>query len=315
MASATNLGRLERVELKAVWAHEAHNFTPWMAEEENLRLLGEAIGLELGLEAQEQNVGPYRADLLCKDIASDHWVLIENQIEKTDHGHLGQLLTYAAGLSAVTIVWVAKTFTEEHRAALDWLNEVTSEEIAFFGLEVELWRIGDSPPAPKFNVVSRPNAFVKRQVAGRSQASGQSSAFYEKYWTTFCDRLKSQKSWFKPRSSSSGTWLGWSTGRSPFSYTALISKPQNRVIARVSMLGPNAKEGWAALQPHRSSLDASLPGLVWDERPEGVESYISLHLDDADPNDRDDWPRQHAWLLEMLELLHHTFAPLLRQLP
>ena len=106
-------------------------------------MLGEALGIELELEAQEKAVGPFRADILCKDIGNDHWVLIENQLERTDHGHLGQLLTYASGLEAVTIVWIAARFTEEHRSTLDWLNRITDESFRFFGLEVELWRIGD----------------------------------------------------------------------------------------------------------------------------------------------------------------------------
>src|SRR6185312_8829511 len=105
--------------------------------------------------------GPLRADILCKDVGTDAWVLIENQLERTNHGHLGQLLTYAAGLDAVTIVWIAERFTEEHRAALDWLNERTDEKITFFGLEVELWQIGNSPVAPKFNIVSKPNDWAK----------------------------------------------------------------------------------------------------------------------------------------------------------
>ena len=123
-------------------------FYPWLAKEENLSLLGETIGIELELESQEKDVGPFRADILCKDTATDNWVLIENQLERTDHTHLGQLLTYAAGLNAVTIVWIAERFTAEHRAALDWLNEKTDEKINFFGLEIELWQIGDSPIAP-----------------------------------------------------------------------------------------------------------------------------------------------------------------------
>ena len=126
------LGRLERVELRRIWSSESSDFTPWLAREDNLRLLGETVGIELELEAQEKTVGPFRADILCKDTATDSWVLIENQLERTDHSHLGQLLTYAAGLSAVTVVWVAERFTEEHRAALDWLNERTAERINFF---------------------------------------------------------------------------------------------------------------------------------------------------------------------------------------
>src|SRR5258708_3912238 len=141
---STSLGRLTKVDLREVFATEAGDFTPWLAREENLALLSESIGISLQCEAQEKEVGPFRADILCKDTMTDNWVLIENQIERTDHTHLGQLLTYAAGLQAVTIVWVAQRFTEEHRAALDWLNEHTDEQINFFGLEIELWKIGDS---------------------------------------------------------------------------------------------------------------------------------------------------------------------------
>src|SRR6056297_3245278 len=117
------LGRLERVDLREIWLSEAQDFTPWLARPENLSVLAETLGMELELEAQEQAVGPFRADLLCKDLDSDKWVLVENQLERTDHRHLGQLMTHAAGLKAVSIVWIAASFTEEHRAALDWLNE------------------------------------------------------------------------------------------------------------------------------------------------------------------------------------------------
>ena len=151
------LGTLEKVELRDVWESEPREFTPWLATEEGIRILGETIKIDLVLEAQEKNVGPFRADILCKDTGNDSWVLIENQLAVTDHRHLGQLLTYAAGLHAVTVVWVAATFTEEHRATLDWLNEITDDRFQFFGLEIELWRIGNSPAAPKLNIVSKPN--------------------------------------------------------------------------------------------------------------------------------------------------------------
>ncbi len=120
-----DLGKLEKVELRDIWETEGQGFTPWLAEEKNLEMLGEAIGIELELEAQEKDVGPFRADILCKNLEDDSLVLIENQIERTDHKHLGQLLTYASGLQSVTIVWIAAKFTEEHRAALDWLNEIS----------------------------------------------------------------------------------------------------------------------------------------------------------------------------------------------
>ena len=136
------LGRLQRVSLRDIWQHEASDFTPWLAKEENLALLGETLSLELELEGQEENVGPFKADILCKDTLSGQFVLIENQLERTDHSHLGQLITYAAGLEAVTIVWIADRFTDEHRAALDWLNEISDDSAHFFGLELNSGGLG-----------------------------------------------------------------------------------------------------------------------------------------------------------------------------
>lgn len=125
--SPNALGRLKRVELRDIWTSEATDFTPWLARPENLAVLAETLAIDLELEAQEKAVGPFRADILCKDMGTDAWVLVENQLERTDHTHLGQLLTYASGLQAVTIVWVAARFTEEHRSTLDWLNKITDE--------------------------------------------------------------------------------------------------------------------------------------------------------------------------------------------
>lgn len=153
MAIAEGLGRLEVVDLRKVWVSEAGDFTPWLAQEANLSLLADTLGMDLVYEAHEKGVGPFRADIVCTDTADGSKVLIENQLERTDHGHLGQLMTYAAGLDAVTIVWIAERFTEEHRAALDWLNEITGEKISFFGLEIELWKIGTSPMAPKLSLI------------------------------------------------------------------------------------------------------------------------------------------------------------------
>ena len=197
------LGRLTKVPLRDFWEGEASDFTPWLADEKNIGLLGETIGVELEVEAQERNVGPFRADILCKDTVTDSWVLIENQLERTDHSHLGQLLTYAAGLEAVTVVWIAERFTDEHRAALDWLNEITDEGFSFFGLEIELWRIGDSPMAPKFNMVSHPNDWTK--TVSRISPTGELTAtnqLYLEYWTGLRDLLEQRDGVLNPKTPS-----------------------------------------------------------------------------------------------------------------
>ncbi len=118
------LGKMERLDLRHAWKNEASDFTPWLAE--NLSLMSETIGIDLELEDKEKAVGALKADILAKDTLTGDWVVIENQLERTDHSHLGQLITYASGLQALTIIWIAAKFTDEHRAALDWLNEVTN---------------------------------------------------------------------------------------------------------------------------------------------------------------------------------------------
>ena len=220
MATITDhFGRLQKVELRTSWLDEARDFTPWLAKEENITLLSDAIGLKLQVEAQERSVGPFKADILCKDTSNDrddHFVLIENQSECTNHCHLGQLLTYAAGLKAVTIIWIAERFTEEHRASLDWLNEITDTDFRFFGLEVELWKIGNSPPAPKFNVISKPNDWSARKCVRPKQLiqvrfPKQMRTQFE-YWTKLWVRLNTQARKIqgtKPRRSIGRTFGRW----------------------------------------------------------------------------------------------------------
>ena len=133
----TQLSKLEDVDIRSIWDNETTEFTPWLAQPENIDNISEQIGIDLTVEEKEKPVGPYRADIFCKD-EDENPVLIENQLEGTDHKHLGQLLTYAAGLEAVTIIWVASEFSDEHRATLDWLNENTGQGINFFGIVVEV---------------------------------------------------------------------------------------------------------------------------------------------------------------------------------
>jgi hypothetical protein len=181
-----NLGSLEKVALETIWPDEAKDFTPWLARPENLRILGNTLGIDLELEEEASAAGLLSADILCRNASDGNLVVIENQIRKTDHGHLGQILTYAAGLGAKTLIWVAAKFTDEHRAALDWLNVNTADDVFLFGLEIELWKIGASAPAPKFNIISKPNHWskvVKWQAKG-ANGHMMSHQIYE-FWSAF----------------------------------------------------------------------------------------------------------------------------------
>lgn len=313
------LGKLEKVDLRKVWGTESGHFTPWLAQAENIELLSAAIGIDLEVEAQEKNVGPFRADILCKDTATDSWVLIENQLERTDHKHLGQLLTYAAGMSAVTIVWIAETFTEEHRATLDWLNEITEDRFNFFGLEIELWRIGDSPVAPKFNIVSKPNDWSKTvSEAARRIETGELSEtkqLQQEYWAELRTYLTEAKSKLRSQKPLPQHWTNFAIGRSHFHLTAVQNTREKRIGVLLVLSGPDAKTHFQLLEADKEKIEqAAHTSLEWRELPDKKESHIVLQLEGADPTNREDWPRQHQWLKDTLELFHRVFAARVKSL-
>jgi len=318
---ANDLGRLEKVELRDIWTNEAVDFTPWLAEEENLGLLGDTIGLELELEAKEKEVGPFQADILCKDTATSQWVVIENQLERTDHKHLGQLLTYAAGLKAVTIVWIAEKFTEEHRATLDWLNEITDNQFNFFGLEVELWRIGSSPVAPKFNMACKPNDWSK-VIRGPHPSLTESKQLQLDFWTDFHIYVKDRGSKIKPTKPLPQHWMSIAIGRSGFQLSAIAaffdsvakSFDNHELRAEFVIANANSKDHFKTLEGMKAQVEAELgEELTWHNPLDKQMCRIYVRQL-ADLKDRERWPEYHAWLLQKLEALHRTFAQRVKQL-
>lgn len=312
------LGRIEKVDLRSIWMSEDRQFTPWLAQPANLEILGEALGIDLELEAQEKDVGPFRADILCKNTAEkEGWVVIENQLEKTDHRHLGQLLTYASGLSATTIVWIAAYFCEEHRAALDWLNRTTDESVSFFGLEVELWRINDSPPAPRFNVVCKPNDWestVRHSADALDKTTNRSQALRLKYWTAFRDYLHERKSKLRSQKPGRDHWYTFGIGTSRAHIAALLITRDERIAVELNIKSTDAKEVFRELETRRLEIEAAIGvHLEWLEMPDKKTSRI-VAFNSVDPYDETDWPRQFAWLQTTLEGFDRVFRPFFAEL-
>jgi len=313
------LGKLERVDLRDIWSDEARDFTPWLASEENLQILGETIGIELELEAQEKNVGPFSADILCRDTEDSSWVLVENQLERTDHKHLGQLLTYAAGLHTVTIIWVAARFTEEHRAALDWLNEITDDQFRFFGLEVELWRIGESFAAPKFNIISKPNDWsrtVSRAARNLSEKDlTPTKANYLNYWTALAAFLEEQGSPFNCRKARPQHWQTFSVGRSGFILSALGAVKDDWIAAELYINHENAKAFFHELLADKDEIENELGfTLDWQELPTKKATRLRLLNAGINPLDKASWPQQFNWFKEKLEIMNRVFRPRVKAL-
>jgi hypothetical protein len=306
------LGRLERVELRNIWSSEALDFTPWLAREENLKVLADTLGIGLECEAQERAVGPFRADILCKDIQTDRWVLIENQLERTDHRHLGQLLTYASGLEAVTIIWIAESFTEEHRSTLDWLNRITEEGIRFFGVEVELWRIGGSAAAPKFNIISKPNEWSQNivDVARGLDDISETRKLQHDYWGAFQIVLNNHDGMVRGnKKPQPQTWMSYPIGRVNFLVNAIMIRAKGQIRAELYISGKNAKSYLQMLKSQQSTIESEVGcSLIWEELPARRDCRIASYLNDVDPEDQNQWPRQHEWLAKRLNDLHRVFA-------
>lgn len=309
-----NLGRLERIDLRDIWINEAAQFTPWLARTENIALLAESLGMDLEVEAQEKSVGGFRADILCKDRLTDHWVLIENQLEWTDHRHLGQLLTYASGLDAVTIVWIAAKFREEHRSTLDWLNKITENRCRFFGLEVELWRIGNSSAAPKFNIVSQPNDF-SQSVAAAARAIdevelSETRSMQREYWEALNKMLEQRGGPVagnkKPQPQGS---MSFPIGRNGFYLGGTMIRPKQQIRAELYISTAMAKTYFSTLKGQQKDIEGELGfPLNWEELPERRDCRIAAYLDEADPEQRADWLRQHGWLADHLNHMHRVFS-------
>lgn len=318
MSNATSLGRLEQVDLREVWLSEPGDFTPWLAQGDNIALLADTLGMDLELEAQEKDVGPYRADIVCKDTTDGTLVLIENQLEKTDHTHLGQLMTYAAGLDAVAIVWIAERFTDEHRAALDWLNEITSEKVSFFGLEIELWRIGISSIAPKFNVVCKPNDWIKGGGGGggRVVVITETKQLQQEYWRALREVFAEKKSSLKPQKARPQHWLNVSIGRSNFGMAATVHTAESRIAVELYMDGANAKRHFKQFEADKSKIEKEIgQPLDWQELPGKEASRIILIRRNCSIKDRSLWPEQHKWLAENLERFNLVFRSRIQGLP
>ena len=323
MPTKSPLGRLTPVTLREAWESEAGDFTPWLAEEENIQLLGDTIGIDLEVEATEKNVGMFRADILCKDGEGKN-VLIENQLERTDHTHLGQLITYAAGLETATIIWISQNFREEHRAALDWLNSITSEEVRFFGVQIELWRIGDSAIAPKFHIISSPNDWSKSVSSGARALHSDAQLRNIKFWTQFSEFLQSpgNESRFrpsKPAPQNSTRCAFIAPGVSLQGVAALwdneMNAGDNNVLrAEVCIDGINAPYYFEQLLANRGAIETELGETLNWYQSEGVRQKRIHFRKSIDFEDESKWPEYHEWLRIHLDRLYSVFSPRLKSL-
>lgn len=315
MKNNKDFGELSQVvNLREHWEDEAEDFTPWLAKEENLNFLGDAIGINLETVGIEQKVGNFNVDILAKDadMEEDNNVIIENQLEKTDHDHLGKLLTYASGYSAKAVVWITKKFNEEHKRALDWLNEKSSEDVDFFGLEIELWKIGDSKVAPKFNLVSKPNGWFKKLRLSRNlqQLTPKQKQKLE-FWEKFNEYMEGNET-FTLRSPRPAYWHVFSIGKSGYSIHFNIVSRTKKITCFLCI--KNKTNGFNRLEKDKEMIEQEFGAKLEWQYTQGLKSSKILKQRTGDFTNKDEWEDLFKWCKETAENFYKTFSHRIKNL-
>lgn len=306
----TKTSKLEEVkDLRTVWPHEALDFTPWLSQDDNIELLADAIGLDITIDETESSVGDFNVDILASETGTDRKIIIENQLEDTNHDHLGKLITYASGKGANVIIWLVKRARDEHKAAIEWLNNHTDDKIGFFLCEIKLYRIGNSDTAVDFKVIEQPNNWAK-EVRKNNATTEIEQQRYE-YWVAFQEHAFNNKQFakaFKRRKPSTDYWLTFRIGSS--SCHLSVSQIRDRRLNNelyVELYIPEDKNLFHSLLDNKAEIEAET-GLTfdWRELPERKASRIVL-AKTVDFGDKDQWPDHFVWLEDVLLKMKKAF--------
>lgn len=308
------LGILKTVTPRQKWNNEARDFTPWLAN--NISELNKALGLELEVENTEVSVGPYSADILAKDTGTDNYVVIENQLEKTNHDHLGKAITYASVLDASMIIWIATEFTEEHKKSLDWLNDHTNDEISFYGVQLELWQIDESKAALRFNVISKPNQAVRQ--AARSKANEDLSdkrKFQFDFWSKFKEKLAKTKKIPSLQTPRPQYWFDVTLGKSYIHISNTCNTDDNTVGVRIYIGNKIADTMLPFLESNKDEIESSIgQKLIWNPNPDNRDKVIILqHTTDFEDERKLD--ESLNWLVDYTIKFRETFSKIIKQAP
>ena len=303
----THLGKLEKVELRDVWAHEARDFSSWMFKQENLDQLGTAVGIDIDPIGTESNIGRFRIDILAQEPRTGHKIIIENQLENTNHDHLGKVITYAAGLDAKYLIWVVKDVLPEHLKAIEWLNEHLDNEIYCFLVKIEVWKIGDSQAAPRFEVVSAKNdwAVSLKRTADDSELTPAQVGQLE-FWTYLQGYIQNKDSNIKLQTPRPRRYYNISIG-SALANIVLVLSPQKNCFA-CNFYISNDKQFLAFLKGHESAIrDALGPDMDWFDANVASGIYVEREVDDAlDKRQQEDFAN---WCYQKMQLFKNTLTP------
>jgi hypothetical protein len=307
------LGKILQMDLRNVWPVEP-DFTKWLAEEQSLRLLSDEIGVDIQLIQVEADVGDFNVDILAEEVGTGRKIVIENQLETTNHDHLGKLITYASGHDAKVVVWIFKDVREEHRQAIDWLNENTLEDVGFFAVKLELWQIEGSKPALKFDVICRPNEWAKA-VKGARGATGELSDMKLKqldFWTKLRAHATETRSVVKLQGPLPQHWTNIAVGSSEAHLALAANTRDGLLVCELNI--PDNKDLFAYLATQKAEIEEKLGRCEWDGPEEHRKrTVIYQTLSSFDINDAGQFPKYLDWLLERAEAFGRTFRPMIKE--
>ncbi|NCA93753.1 MAG: DUF4268 domain-containing protein [Sphingobacteriia bacterium] len=300
-----NLAKLKKVELRDVWSHEALDFTRWLSQKENLDLLSEEVGVGIRLIQIEANVGRFNVDILAEEENSNRKIIIENQLEDTNHDHLGKIITYASGYDAEIIIWIVRDFREEHQRAVDWLNEHTDEGINFFLIKIELWQIENSNPAPKFDIISKPNEWAKAIKTNSSSGELTNTKIQQlDFWTKFKSFVQINDKKIRLQTPRPQHWYDVSAGTSE-GHIALTINTRENLLGSEICINKN-KELFNFMKEHREDVEESIgEKLEWVEAP--VASKIKIKKEVSDVFSQEKSEEYFSWLYDKTILFQKVF--------
>ena len=302
------LGKLKEVDIREIWKHEQYDFSKWLSDEKNLQELGDILGLSLIDCETEESVGGFRCDILCKDEITGKVVLIENQLEQSNHDHLGKIITYASGLNASVVVWIVQNARQEHASAIEWLNKHTDNEASFFLMEIHAYKIGDSKPAPLFKIIEQPNDFT-RNIKGLSQNGEikESESKRLEFWTKFNEVLEKRGKPFNKRKATTDHWYDVAVGSSDYYLSIHLVNREHRI--RVGFWIKNNKELYDLIASNREEIEKNTNlELVWYRLDEKKSSCVCTYIDGLDFENQSNYDKLMNEIIDKIITLRQLFS-------
>lgn len=273
------IGKLKEVDIRELWNHEQYDFSEWLSKKDNIENLNDILGLTLVDISKETYVGSYRCDLFAKDETTGIKVIIENQLEISNHDHLGKIITYASGLDAKVVVWIVKEAREEHRSAIEWLNNNTNNNVLFFLIEIHAYRIGDSDPAPMFQVVEQPNDFIKSNKSlNKDESMNKSQSQRLEFWSQFNETIIERGKPFNIRKATTNHWYDVAIGRSDVHIAITLLNRESHI--GLALYIPDNKELYDSVIQKREIIENELGfSMSWERMNNAKASQIIYRID------------------------------------